>query len=292
MKMVFKAVTASAFAGVLMFSASHPCCAASGPSSPAAAGAGNAADEHYGHAGGQNQDNVYVLDVNRVFRPAILRMYIHGSNGTDTSGDVILKQPDGTETTIYRWTPDAVKGKPTGTTKYRDVSPVDVDASQYVNQPGKYEVRFKYVSGHFGLVILKVELTASAKAVPDAKAKPATPTSPAGAKTTWYDLQSNQKYVADFLLSPHMTKTVTIPAKKPLMVGFMTNATLEQANKYGMSATHPMTGIKMEQSSTHDAIESVNGAGTNFTPKNGKISLKVTNRTGESLKVVVYYVQE
>lgn len=262
------------------------------PSSPSSGKPEIVADEHYGHAGGQNQNNVYVLTVDRVNRPAILRMYIHGSNGTDTSGDVILKQPDGTETIVYRWNSEAVAGKPTGAKKYTDVTPVEADVSQFVNQPGKYEVRFKYLSGHFGLVILKVELATTAKTAPDTKTKQAASTALAGSKATWYDLASTQKYVSDFLLNPGMAKSVTVPAKKACMVGFKSNATYEQAQKYGMTATHPLTGVKMEQASTRDAVESVSGAGTNFTPKNGRIDLKVTNRTKEALKVVVYYEEE
>lgn len=283
MKIVSTVVAGLTFIGVLMWGASRPCGAASGPASPP----GNPADEHSGHAGGQHQNNVYVLPVDRaIVPPVMLRMYIHGSNGTDTSGDVFLKKPDGTETNIYHWTPVAVTGRPTGATNFRDVKPVEVDVSKLVNQPGKYEVRFQYGAGHFGLVILKVELASGAKP------KPAPPSAPTGAPTTWYNLPSNMKYVADFPLSPRMSKTVTIPAKKETMVGFLTNATLDQEKKYGLSASHPMTGIKMEQSPGRDAVESVTGAGTNFTPKNGKINMKLTNRTGEALKVVVYYEPE
>jgi hypothetical protein len=128
--------------------------------------------------------------------------------------------------------------------------------------------------------------------LPTASNKPVTATAPTAAKTTWYNLKKNEKYVTEFLLNPGMSKNVTILAKQTLMVWFESNATYEQTQKYGMTPTHPLTGIQMEQTGTHDRIESVGGGGTTFTPKNGKIDLKITNRTKEALKVVVYYKDE
>jgi hypothetical protein len=116
------------------------------------------ADKHDGMTGYRDTDNTYSLDIKRLGRHTTVRLYMYGSGGHDTSGEVLLTRPDGTRTTICEWNPKAMEDRYSTSSTAKNVRPVEIDASQHVTEPGKYEVTFRYKSGRNALRISKVEI--------------------------------------------------------------------------------------------------------------------------------------
>jgi len=108
-----------------------------------------------------------------------------------------------------------------------------------------------------------------------------------GETNDWYHIWKGQTYVADYNLIPGAFTNVTVKSDKVLMVSFQTDATQEQV------AAYKKNPIKLEQigapksSAQVKACSSVQGAGVEFTPVDGKIDLKISNSGKDAFKVVI-----
>ena len=106
------------------------------------------------------------------------------------------------------------------------------------------------------------------------------------AQEHWHDLGDDEEYVADYILDPGDSKTVTIYSEKEVQIGFKTNATGEQINKYKKDKSHKVSFI---QDQTGKGMIGVSSAGeSTFSPIDEKIVITLSNTTNETFKMIVY----
>lgn len=102
----------------------------------------------------------------------------------------------------------------------------------------------------------------------------------------WYDLRDDQHYVADFSLNPGETKDLSIESEEELWVGFYTDISVEQSEKY-KNSDYPIKISNEERGS----ISSTFGGATIFKPVDGKIDIAVSNNSKDDTIQVVIYTQ-
>jgi hypothetical protein len=102
-------------------------------------------------------------------------------------------------------------------------------------------------------------------------------------KSEWFNLDEDKHYATDFVLGAGQTKTVTITSNKRIWVGFKSNATCQQFQKY--KEKNP---IKLTQQKTGPSVSSVYGGATVFKPVDSKIVISVSNESQEDFKIVIY----
>lgn len=100
----------------------------------------------------------------------------------------------------------------------------------------------------------------------------------------WFKAKPEQTFVAEVTLKPGESKTVSVKAKKPTVVGFQTNLTSAQAKQFEKTPIVISTG--------GESLESSFGAWTSFEPRGGTITLKVQNKTSIEVQVVIYTMEE
>jgi hypothetical protein len=101
----------------------------------------------------------------------------------------------------------------------------------------------------------------------------------------WEEDRKYQSYVDDFALNPGEEKEVTIKSSERLQVGFKTDISSEDYEKY-KNAENP---IILSQKNRANSISSIYGGSMPFKPVDGKIILQVKNRTKKDrIKVLIY----
>ena len=100
----------------------------------------------------------------------------------------------------------------------------------------------------------------------------------------WYDLRDDQHYVDDFSLKPGETQDLTIKSEEEVWIGFKTNISVEESEKYEDNA-YPIKVSNEERGS----ISSIFGGATIFKPLDGKIEIAISNNSKDDIiKVVIY----
>ncbi len=102
----------------------------------------------------------------------------------------------------------------------------------------------------------------------------------------WYQLENSQKYVADYQLESGEIKAITIPSNKEIVIGFLSNASFDQFEKY--KSTNKNIQLMQRNEDRSRSVGSIYGAGTLFKPMNGKIDITVSNDLDEEMKIVIY----
>ena len=109
------------------------------------------------------------------------------------------------------------------------------------------------------------------------------------ATESWYSLADDQAYVTNFVLSSNAPVAVRIAAKTPLLVGFNTDVTDAQIQRYSLltrsSEKYP---VSMKQLDGPAECSSLIGAGVPCTPVGGEIRVVFTSRALDVFKVVVF----
>ena len=100
----------------------------------------------------------------------------------------------------------------------------------------------------------------------------------------WFDLRDDQHYVDDFSLNPGENRVLTIESEEEVWIGFYTDISVEQSEKYKDSA-YPIKVSNEERGS----ISSTFGGATIFRPVDGKIDIAVSNNSkDDTIRVVIY----
>lgn len=115
-------------------------------------------DETRGWAGLEPSHNAYVFHVERIKKKATLRFWASGDIGTDASGQVVMKGPNGQERVIYLWKPSDFTVAANTVSSYKELKPITCDISPFAQQPGEYRFAFNWGGSPVGLTILRVEL--------------------------------------------------------------------------------------------------------------------------------------
>ena len=115
-------------------------------------------DETKGWAGMEPVHNVYPLQVGHIGNKATFRFWGAGDVGTDASGQVVMRGPDGQERVIYLWKPSDFKVAAKTVSSYKQLNPISCDVSSFVKEPGEYRFGFNWGGSPVGLTILRVEL--------------------------------------------------------------------------------------------------------------------------------------
>ncbi len=123
-------------------------------------------------------------------------------------------------------------------------------------------------------------LTVSNKAV----ASPA----PAVTAATWYKLDADKTYQADYTLKPGESKSLEITAasRSSIKVGFESDLKPGQMEQMQKEGAHDP--IMLSTRDGKESIASFYGGATTFAAKNGKLAMKVQNSAKVSVKVVIY----
>ncbi len=105
-------------------------------------------------------ENLRKFDIKKPGKKTILMLWIVGSEGNDTGGNVQLIAGE-EKTTVYTWSgksfPKVVRA-PYNKQSYKKVKPIECDISEWVKKPGEYSVNFQYVGGYNPLAILRVAI--------------------------------------------------------------------------------------------------------------------------------------
>ena len=103
------------------------------------------------------------------------------------------------------------------------------------------------------------------------------------AQNQWYMLWEDERPVEDFLLERGKRKDIIINSNSDIWVGFKTDASEIQFNKY--FEENPIT---LEQEEGEVAVSSIIGAATIFKPRNNKIKAFITNSSADDFRVLIY----
>jgi hypothetical protein len=103
----------------------------------------------------------------------------------------------------------------------------------------------------------------------------------------WYNFCSGQIYISDFTLNPGKDRGITIMTQRSHIIIMKIDATTEQAKKY-KKLPNP---VQMKQTGTDRSCAGIMAAGRVFSPINGRIQVRITNNTQDSLRIAVAKTQ-
>jgi hypothetical protein len=103
------------------------------------------------------------------------------------------------------------------------------------------------------------------------------------AQTDWYVLLDDEKPIEEFLLESGQKKDIIINSNEDVWVGFKTDATSQQFDKY-----YKEYPLKLTQEETGAGVDSVMGGATIFKPRDNKIKTIITNESGDNFNILIY----
>ncbi len=103
----------------------------------------------------------------------------------------------------------------------------------------------------------------------------------------WYQIDADEKYVADFVLGSGQEKEITVDSSKTLEVGFRDDVVgfdqyKEMQAKYGVDV------VKLLNVHSGNSLSSIVGGAFEVKPVDGKLRVTVKNLIDKELKVMVY----
>jgi hypothetical protein len=102
-------------------------------------------------------------------------------------------------------------------------------------------------------------------------------------QTKWYNLHDNEQYITNFKLYSGSTKTFAINSNTEIWVGFKSDATHEQFQKY--KRFYP---IELAVEGLGSFSDLYGGGSMLCKPVDGKIKITVSNNSQHNFKIVIF----
>jgi hypothetical protein len=112
-----------------------------------------------GGTGLVNSGNNYVFDLEEIGQKTELHSWLtYDSAYGGTLGDVVLTNPSNVSSVVFTWSDKNIHNT-NGETGKSLAKPVVIDISKYIEEPGQYQVLYRYKGGGSATEILKAMIT-------------------------------------------------------------------------------------------------------------------------------------